>query len=99
LRYGVWIFWGILRRHPGGLTHLLVVVDKFTKWIEVKQVAKICSRQAMDFIQDIFFYFGMANSIITDNDTQFIREGFLEFCDDDNIHVDWADMAHPRTNG
>jgi hypothetical protein len=35
------------------------------------------------------------NSIITDNDTQFTREKFLDFYDDNNIRVDWATVAHP----
>jgi HEAT repeat protein len=39
------------------LTHLLVVVDKFTKWVQAKALAKIGSKQAIDFIQDIIFYF------------------------------------------
>jgi hypothetical protein len=27
---------GPFKKVPGGLTHLLIVVDKFTKWIEAK---------------------------------------------------------------
>jgi transposase InsO family protein len=43
--------------------------------------------------------FRVPNSIITDNGTQFTREKFLYFCDDNNIHADRAAVAHPRTNG
>jgi hypothetical protein len=80
------------------LTHLLVAVDKFTKWVKVKPLAKIGSKQAVDFIQDIIFHFRVPNYIFTDNGTQFTREKFLDFCDDNNIRVDWATMAHPCTN-
>jgi hypothetical protein len=38
------------------------------------------------------------NSIITNNGTQFTREKFLDFCDDNNIRVDWVVVAHPCTN-
>ncbi|CAO2210782.1 unnamed protein product [Urochloa humidicola] len=48
---------------------------------------------------DIVHLFGVPNSVITDNGTQFTRSPFLEFCDDHNIRVDWASVAHPRTNG
>ena len=41
----------------------------------------------------------MPNSIITDNGTNFTGKEFLEFCDDHHIRVDWAAVAHPRTNG
>jgi hypothetical protein len=49
---------GPFKKAPKGLTHLLLAVDKSTKWIEVKPLAKIGSKQAMDFIQDIIFRFG-----------------------------------------
>jgi hypothetical protein len=37
---------------------LLIVVDKFNKWIEAKPLVKIGSKQVIDFIQDIIFCFG-----------------------------------------
>jgi hypothetical protein len=61
---------GPFKKALRGLTHLLVVVDNFTKWIEARPPAKIGSKQAVNFIQDIIFYFGIPNSIITDNGTQ-----------------------------
>jgi hypothetical protein len=97
--YGVWTFWGSSKKHPGGWTHLLLMIDKFTKWVEAKPLAKIGSKQAVDFIQDIIFCFGVPNSIITDNDTQFTREKFLDFHDDNNIRVDWGAVARLHTNG
>jgi hypothetical protein len=88
--FTVWGF-NLLRpfkKVPGGLTHLLTMVDKFTKWVEVKPLAKISSKQAVDFIQDIIFHFGVPDSIITNNVTQFTGEKMLDFCNDNNIHVD-----------
>jgi hypothetical protein len=65
---------GPFKKVPRGLTHLLVTVDKFTKWIDAKPLAKIGSKQAVNFIQDIIFRFGVPNSIITNNGTQFTRK-------------------------
>jgi transposase InsO family protein len=90
---------GPFQKAPRGLTHKLVAVDKFTKWVEAKPLAKIGSKQVIDFIQDIIFHFGVPNSIITYNGTQFTGEKFLDFCDDNNISMNWAMVAHPRTNG
>jgi hypothetical protein len=90
---------GPFKKAPGGITHLLILVDKFTKWIEAKPLAKIGAKRAMDFIQDIIFYFWVPNSIITDNNTQFTGEKFLDSCDDNNIHMDKAAVTHRRTNG
>jgi transposase InsO family protein len=51
------------------------------------------------FFTDIIYRFGVPNTIITDNRSQFIGRKFLEFCDKYHIRVDWAAVAHPRTNG
>ena len=78
---------------------MLVTIDKFTKWIEARPISIIKSKQAVLFFPNIVHHFGVLNSIITDNSTQFTRKKFLRFCDEYHIHVDWAAMAHPRTNG
>ena len=53
----------------------------------------------MQFFTDIVYRFGVPNSIITDNGTQFTGKKFLRFCDDFHIRVDWSTVAHPQTNG
>ena len=62
---------GPLKKAPGGYTHLLVTVDKFTKWIEARPISVIKSEQAMLFFLDIIHRFRVPNSIITNNGTQF----------------------------
>jgi hypothetical protein len=89
---------GPVKKAPGGLTYQLVTIENLTKWVEVKPLAKIGSKQAVDFIQDIIFHFRVLNSNITNNDTQFTREKFLDFFDNNNIHVDWVVVAHLCTN-
>jgi cobalamin biosynthesis protein CbiG len=43
-----------------------VVVDKFTKWIEVQAVASVTSKEAAKFIEEITHCFGVPNRIVTD---------------------------------
>jgi hypothetical protein len=62
---------GPLQKAPGGYTHLLVAVDKFSKWIEVRPLNSIRSEQVVAFFTNIIHRFGAPNSIITDNGTQF----------------------------
>jgi hypothetical protein len=62
---------GPLQKAPGGFTHLLVAIDKFSKWIEVRPLTSIRSEQAVVFFTNIIHRFGVPNSIITDNGTQF----------------------------
>ena len=76
------VVWGLdlvgpLKRVPRGFTHLLVAMDKFTKWIEVQPITVIKSEQALLFFTDIIHRFGVPNSIITDNGTQFMGKKFL----------------------
>jgi ribonuclease HI len=90
---------GPFKKAPGGFTHLFVAVDKFTKWIEAMPVAKITPAQAVTFVTNIIYRFGVPNSIITDNGTQFTGARFLDFCDAYGIRIDWAAVAHPQANG
>ena len=62
---------GPLQKAPGGYTHLLVAIDKFSKWIEARPINQIKSQQAVLFFTDIIHRFGVPNTIITDNGTQF----------------------------
>jgi transposase InsO family protein len=89
---------GPLRKAPGGYTHLLVAIDKFSKWVEVRPITNLRAEQAVTFFTDIVYRFGVPNSIITDNGSQFTGRKFLEFCDKFHIRVDWAAVAHPQTN-
>ena len=60
---------GPLQKAPGGYTHLLVAIDKFSKWIEARTINQIKSQQAVLFFTDIIHNFGVPNSIITNNGT------------------------------
>ena len=64
-------------KKAGGFTHLLVTIDKFTKWIEARPISMIKSEQAVLFFLDIIHRFGVLNSIITDNGTQFTSRKFI----------------------
>jgi transposase InsO family protein len=80
-------------------THLLVAIDKFSKWIEVRPLNSIRSEQAVALFTNIIHRFRVPNSIITNNGTQFTGRKFLDFCEDHHIRVDWAAVAYPMTNG
>lgn len=62
------------------MTHILVMVDKFTKWIEVKSIKKCDGKTAVLFLRDIILRYGYPHSIITDNGTNFAEGPFARFC-------------------
>jgi hypothetical protein len=78
---------------PGGYKHILVAVEKFTKWIEVQP------EEAVKFIGDIKHRFGVPNRIITDLGKAFTGSVFLDFCQDNLIDVYYSSVAHPQCNG
>ena len=89
---------GPLKKAPDGFTHLLVPVDKFTKWIEANPITNIYSEEAVKFLLDIIYRFGVSNYIITNHGTNFTGKKFLDFYDGYGIRIDWASIGHLRTN-
>jgi hypothetical protein len=73
-----------------GYAHLLVAVDKFSKWIEARLITKIKSEQAMLFFHDIIHRFGVPNSIITNN-----MPFFMVYCAEAILPTD-LDYRAPR---
>jgi hypothetical protein len=67
---------GPLRKTPGGYTHLLVAIDKFSKWVEVRPITNLRAEQAVSFFIEIIYRFGVPKSIITDNGSQFTGRKF-----------------------
>ena len=83
----------------GNMTHILVMVDKFTKWIEVKPIRKCDGKTAVKFLKEIILRYGYPHSIITDNGTNFAEGPFPRFCQQKNIRLNLASVAHPQSNG
>lgn len=101
----VWPFsiWGLdlvgpLRTGRSGFTHLLVAVDKFTKWIETKPIKSLDSSNTISFIRELTFKYGFPHIIITDNGSNFDSDKFRAFCASQGTRVDYASVAHPQLN-
>jgi transposase InsO family protein len=89
---------GPFKTGPGGLTHLLVAVDNFTKWIEAKPIKKLDGSSTIKLFNEIIVRYGVPHSIITNNGTNFAKEVFAEFCGQKGIRLDLASVAHPQSN-
>jgi hypothetical protein len=85
---------GPFKKAKGVFTHIFVVVDKFTKWIKVKPAASITAANAVEFIKEIMYRFGVPNKIITDNGTQFTVREFKDFFVDSGIKINQASVSH-----
>ena len=70
---------GPLKTGKSGFTHVLVAVDKFTKWIEAKPIKNLDVGTAVSFIRELIFRYGVPHNIITDNGSNFDSEEFRAF--------------------
>jgi hypothetical protein len=79
--------------------HLLVAVDKFTKWVEAKPIRKLDGKTALKFVKDIVVRFAIPHSIIIYNGTNLSQGEVEEYYHHNGIHLDLASVAHPQSNG
>ena len=90
---------GPFKTARGGMTHLLVAVDKFTKRIEAKPIKKLNGPTAVTFVANITTRYGIPHSIITDNGTNFAKGALARFCATQGIRLDLVSVAHLQSNG
>jgi hypothetical protein len=67
---------GPLPTVPGGSNRVLVAIDKFTKWIEVKPVTCPKSDRVLDFLDELVHICGLPHRIITELGSNFINHQF-----------------------
>jgi hypothetical protein len=84
---------------PGGFNRVLVAIDKFTKWIEVKLVTCQKADRVLDFLDELVHRYGLLHRIITDLGSNFNNHQFWEYYVNSGIDVRYVSVAHPRANG
>jgi IS30 family transposase len=84
---------------PGGFNRVLVAIDKFTKWIEVKPVTCPKADRVLNFLDELVHRYGLPHRIITDMGSNFNNHQFWEYCENRGIDVRYVSVAHPRANG
>lgn len=83
---------------PSG-DNLLVVVDYFSRFIEIEIMKKIDSFETIKRLRVIFARFGYPLTITADNGRQFISEEFKRFCTERNIQLISTTPYWPQQNG
>jgi hypothetical protein len=91
---------GPLPPAQGNLRYVVVAVEYFSKWIEVKPLATITWVTVQKFFwQNIVCRFGVPKAITVDNGTQVDAEMFKDFCDQIGTKIHFASVRHPESNG
>jgi transposase InsO family protein len=78
---------------------VLVDIDKFTKWIEVKPVTCPKADRILDFLDELVHRYGLPHRIITDLGSNFNNHQFWEYCENSRIDDRYVSVAHPQANG
>lgn len=79
--------------------YLVVVVDKFTKWIGDKLVNSAKSGPVIEFISDEVHRYGDLHTIIKENGSNFTVQEIKDWRANLGIKLDYASVYHPQTNG
>ncbi|XP_055543277.1 uncharacterized protein K02A2.6-like [Wyeomyia smithii] len=79
--------------------YLLVVVDYFSRYIEVEVTKKTDSAETIKRLDPIFARFGNPFSITADNGRQFISEEFKDYCVSKDIKLIHTTPYWPQQNG
>ena len=90
---------GPFKKARGGYTHVLVAMDKFTKWIEYKIINSLKEIKASEFIEEVIHRFGIPSCIITDLGSNFTGRDFFYCCESYAIQIKYVSVAHLRATG
>ena len=90
---------GPLPKRPAGETYVVVCVDAFTKWVEIRVLSDKLSTSLTDFFyEDIIARYGVPVAVRSDRGTEF-KGAFDRLCDLFSIRHYTTAPYHPRANG
>ena len=89
---------GPFPRSKQGFIHLMVVVDHFSKWVELFPLRKVTARAVLEKLQDVFCRFGFPERLITDNASYFTARVFGATCRSLGIDHCTTSPYHPQSN-
>lgn len=58
----------------------IIVVDSYLKWPEVWKCSRSTITVTTDFLEELFPCYGVPDTIMSDNGTQFMAKEFEKFC-------------------
>ncbi|XP_046742529.1 uncharacterized protein K02A2.6-like [Diprion similis] len=77
----------------------IVILDAFSKWLDVRPMSDITSKQTILVLKDYFTTWGLPVKLVTDNGPAFTSKEFMEFLVKYGVmHIRTAPY-HPASNG
>lgn len=78
---------------------LLIVVDAFSKWVEIIPTKTTTSSFCIQKLDELFDTFGLPYTLVSDNGRQFVSQEFENFLSSNGIVHKTIAPYHPATNG
>lgn len=79
--------------------NFLVVVDSYSKWPEIVQTTSTTTEKTIEILQNLCTTWGLPETLISDNGTQFTSAMFQEFCQESGIEHIRSSPHFPMSNG
>lgn len=79
--------------------YLFIVIDSFSKYPEVYKTKTITSKFVVDKMRKLFCRYGLIDTLVSDNGTQFTSDEFQQFMKKNSIEHVLTAPGHPETNG
>ncbi|XP_062704527.1 uncharacterized protein K02A2.6-like [Aedes albopictus] len=79
--------------------YFLVVVDPFSRWPEIVLTKSMTAKATIKHLKQMFATFGIPETVVSDNGTQFTSFEFQKFCESLGIHHIRTAPYHPQSNG
>lgn len=79
--------------------YFLIVVDAYTKWLEVIPTTSITSTSTIRILKKLYTTFGLPVTQVSDNGTQFRSGEMVNFLKENGIQAKYTAPFHPSTNG
>ena len=77
----------------------MIVVDAFSKWLEVYKMMQTTSTATITRLKRLFASYGVPEQIVTDNAATFMSDEFQQFTKRNGILHTTGAPRHPATNG
>lgn len=79
--------------------YFLIVVDAYTKWLEVIPTTTITATATINILKNLFTTFGLPITIVSDNGRQFRSEEMMRFLKENGVQSKFTAPFHASTNG
>ncbi|XP_015280720.1 PREDICTED: uncharacterized protein K02A2.6-like [Gekko japonicus] len=77
----------------------LIIVDAWSKWLEVVHMRSTTSTAVVQALRRLFATHGLPDTLVSDNGPQFVSEEFRQFLTNNGIRQMTAAPFHPASNG